>query len=179
MAIRLPDMSDNWMPTVPTTFNIQMVASTVTIWILKTGFKWILDSIGVHCSNSKVTWLDTPYTNLSFEYQTSPVFRWLLYVVWVLTGLIFKCHSKSEQTHHSKSDQNGHHLAFLCTGSVLEWLEPLILSHSKSERQNVTKDAKFVILTYRDSVQQNKWKIWDSSLLGIERSEIAALHLMF
>ena len=32
--------------------------------------------------------------------------------VWLLNGLVFKCHSKSEQPDHSKSDQNSHHLVF-------------------------------------------------------------------
>ena len=32
--------------------------------------------------------------------------------VWLFNGLVFKCHSKSKQPDHSKSDKNSHHLVF-------------------------------------------------------------------
>ena len=66
---------------------------------LNTGFIWIPDSMGVQYSNGQVTWLSghfeyqtfwtknwlfqttiwQPDNNLPFKYQTSLVFRWLLY----------------------------------------------------------------------------------------------------
>ena len=81
-----------------------------------TGFIWIPDTLGVWHSNGKVMWLGwlfeyqtfwtirgflSPYfsppfkyqtiwqpdTNLPFEYQTSPVNRWLLYTKSVMASL--------------------------------------------------------------------------------------------